>query len=160
MMTNSTGGNAMALTMLDKAAEKKDKSQWSAELTAEFAREAKNPNPCVGSTLLSETDRTRVWIIRLAPGERIGFHRHVLDYFWTSVSGGRGRQHVNDGTTVEYSYKPGETRHETYGLNEFKVHDLENLGDKEMIFMTVEFKDSANKPMQLPEGVRPQAAAA
>jgi hypothetical protein len=27
------------------------------------------------------------------------------------------------------------------------------------VFMTVEFKDSANKPMALPEGVRPQAAA-
>jgi hypothetical protein len=39
------------------------------------------------------------------------------------------------------------------------VHDLENLGDRELMFMTVEFKESANKPMQLPEGVRPQAAA-
>ena len=93
----------MALTMLDKAAEKKDKSQWPAEIAAEFAREANNPNPCVGSTLLSENERTRVWIIRLAPGERIGFHRHVLDYFWTSVNGGRGRQHVHDGSTVEYT---------------------------------------------------------
>jgi quercetin dioxygenase-like cupin family protein len=105
----------MALTMLDKQAEKKDKSQWPADIAAEFERESKNPNPCVGSTLLSENERTRVWIIRLAPGERIGFHRHVLDYFWTSVSGGRGRQHVHDGTTVEYTYQPGETRHESYG---------------------------------------------
>jgi quercetin dioxygenase-like cupin family protein len=153
----------MALTMLDKAAEKavkKDKSAWPADITAEFEREAKNPNPCVGSTLLSETERTRVWIIRLAPGERVGFHRHVLDYFWTSVSGGHGRQHVHDGSIIECIYQPGETRHETYGVNEFKVHDLQNLGDREMVFLTVEFKDSANKPMQLPEGVRPQAAAA
>ena len=149
----------MALTMLDKAAERSEKSPWTAELAAEFDREAKSPNPCVGTQLLSETDRTRVWIIRLAPGERIGFHRHVLDYFWTSVSGGRGRQHVHDGTTVEYTYQPGETRHETYGTGEFKVHDLENLGDREMVFMTVEFKDSANKPMTLPAGVRPSAAA-
>jgi len=159
MSADSTGGILMALTMLDKAAEKKDKSQWPAEIAAEFAREANNPNPCVGSTLLSETERTRVWIIRLAPGERIGFHRHVLDYFWTAVSGGRGRQHVHDGTTIENSYQPGETRHETYGKGEFKVHDLENLGDRELVFMTVEFKDSANKPMPLPDGVRPQAAA-
>ena len=101
----------MALTMLDKAAEKKDKSQWPADIAAEFAREAKNPNPCVGNTLLSETDRTRVWIIRLAPGERIGFHRHVLDYFWTCVSGGRARQYVHDGAVVEFTYQPGETRH-------------------------------------------------
>lgn len=148
------------MNMTDKAAEKKDTSAWSPELQAEFAREAQNPNPCVGSTLLSENERSRVWIIRLAPGERIGFHRHVLDYFWTSVSGGKGRQHVSDGTTVEYTYVPGETRHETYGKGEFKVHDLENLDDKEMVFMTVEFKDSANAPMLLPEGVRPQAAAA
>jgi hypothetical protein len=66
---------------------------------------------------------------------------------------------VHDGTTVEYTYVPGETRHETYGKDQFKVHDLQNLGDQEMVFMTVEFKDSANAPMPLPEGVRPQAAA-
>ena len=149
----------MALTMLDKAAERKDRSQWSAELQAEFERERNNPNPCVGSQLLSETDRSRVWIIRLVPGERIGFHRHVLDYFWTSVNGGRGRQHVHDGTTVEYTYQPGETRHESYAAGEFKVHDLENLGDRDMIFMTVEFKDSANRPLPLPAGMRPSAAA-
>jgi len=150
----------MTLSMVDKAAEKKEKTQWSAEMAAEFERESKNPNPCVGSMLLSENDRTRVWMIRLAPGERFGFHRHVLDYFWTAVSGGRGRQHVHDGSTVEYTYQIGETRHETYGAGQFKVHDLENLGDRELVFMTVEFKDSTNKPMPLPAGVKPQTAAA
>ena len=115
----------MALSMMDKASVRSEKTAWPAEITAEFEREAKNPNPCVGSTLISENERVRVWMIRLAPGERIGFHRHVLDYFWTAVSGGRGRQHVHDGTTVEYTYQPGETRHETYGPGEFKVHDLD-----------------------------------
>jgi hypothetical protein len=153
----------MALSMADKAAEMKavkDKSQWPAEIAAEFERESQNPNPCVGTTLLSENERTRVWIIRLAPGERVGFHRHVLDYFWTSVSGGRARQYVHDGTVLEMTYAPGETRHESYGKGEFKVHDLANLSDREMVFMTVEFKDSANQPMPLPAGVRPQAEAA
>jgi quercetin dioxygenase-like cupin family protein len=149
----------MALTMAEKGIENKDQSPWPAEIAAEFDREAKNPNPCVGSILLSENERTRVWIIRLAPGERVGFHRHVLDYFWTSVTGGHGRQHVNDGTTFEATYRPGETRHETYGPGEFKVHDLENIGDEEMVFMTVEFKDSANKPMPLPADVQRLAAA-
>jgi quercetin dioxygenase-like cupin family protein len=146
--------------MMDKSAVRSEKTAWPADIAAEFEREAKNPNPCVGSTLLSENERARVWIIRLQPGERIGFHRHVLDYFWTAVSGGRGRQHVHDGTTVEYTYAPGETRHETYGAGEFKVHDLENLGDKEMVFMTVEFLNSANKPLPLPEHVRAASAAA
>jgi hypothetical protein len=144
----------MALSMLDKQAVRAERSDWPAPIAAEFERERQNPNPCVGSTLVSQTDRVRVWMIRLQPGERFGFHRHVLDYFWTSVSGGRGRQHVHDGTTVEYTYQPGETRHETYGPGEYKVHDLENLGDKELVFMTIEFLDSANQPMPLPERVR------
>jgi quercetin dioxygenase-like cupin family protein len=144
----------MALTMLDKKALSEDRSAWAPEIKAEFEREAQSPNGCVGSTLLSESDRVRIWIIRLAPGERIGFHRHVLDYFWTSVNGGRGRQHLMDGTTVEHTYIAGETRHETYGPGEFKVHDLENLGDVEMIFNTIEFLDSANTPLAIPDSVR------
>ena len=148
---------AMAQTMLEKTSDHADISAWPPAIAAEFERERANNNPCVGTELLSESERTRVWIIRLQPGDRVGFHRHVLDYFWTCVTGGRGRQHVNDGKTVEYTYAPGETRHESYAAGEFKVHDLENIGDKDMVFMTVEFLDSANKPMALPAQVRPAA---
>ncbi|MGB7037478.1 MAG: hypothetical protein WBD71_18370 [Xanthobacteraceae bacterium] len=147
----------MGLTMLDKSTDRSEKSAWPAAIAAEFEQEKRNNNGCVGSTLLSESERVRVWIIRLAPGERIGFHRHVLDYFWTAVSGGRGRQHIHDGTTVEYSYQPGETRHEVYGPGEYKVHDLENLGDKDMFFMTIEFLNSANKALPIPDKVRAAA---
>ena len=149
----------MALSMLEKSTDRADKAAWSAAITAELEREKQNNNGCVGSTLLSESEKVRVWIIRLAPGERIGFHRHVLDYFWTCISGGRARQHVHDGSVIECSYAPGETRHESYGVGEFKVHDLANLGDSELVFITVEFKDSANKPLPLPSHVRPSAAA-
>jgi beta-alanine degradation protein BauB len=148
----------MALTMLDKQAASKDKTEWSAELRAEFEREAQNPNPCVGNEFLSENERCRVWTIRLKPGERVGFHRHVLDYFWTAVTPCKGRQHLMDGSTVEYTYAAGETRHETYGPGEYKVHDLENIGDNEMVFMTVEFLNSANKPMAVPSEMRRKAA--
>src|SRR5712664_1979515 len=149
----------MAMSMKEKPANTHVKTEWPAALKVEFARETERPNGCVGSELLSETDRLRVWTIRLKPGERIGFHRHVLNYFWTAVTGGRGRQHAHDGTTVEYTYAPGETRHESYGPGQFKVHDLENLGDKEMVFMTIEFLQSANKPLPLPREVRRQRAA-
>ena len=79
----------------------------------------------------------------------------MLNYFWTAVTPCRGRQHLMDGTTIEYSYYPGETRHESYGAGEFKVHDLENIGDADMVFMTVEFiEGSANKPLTIPDAVR------
>jgi hypothetical protein len=106
-------------------------------------------NGRVGSQLLSETDRVRIWSIRLKPGERIGFHRHVLDYFWTATTAGRARSRMADGSVVEKEYRPGDIEHYVYGPGEFKIHDLENLGDTEIVFTTVEFLDSANEPLPL-----------
>jgi len=115
-------------------------------------------NGCIGTRLLSETDRVRVWEIRLKPGERIGFHRHVLDYFWTIVNAGRGRSRMQDGAMVERSYFAGETQHESYGPGESKIHDLENTGETELLFITVEFLDSANEALPVPSEVRLRAA--
>ena len=137
----------MALTMMDKQADALQQIPWPQWLSQEFAQERDQPNGCVGSELLSESDRVRVWTICLRPGERLGFHRHVLDYFWSALTSGRGRQHLQDGSTVEYSYAAGETRHETYPLGEFKVHDLENVGESDLVFAAVEFLDSANAPL-------------
>ena len=128
------------------------RTPWSAEVSAEFERN--QYNGCVGTELVSESSRVRVWMIHLGPGQRIAFHRHVLDYFWTAVTTGRGRQRMHDGTTMEKTYLAGETRHETYGRGEYKIHDLENIGDTELAFTTVEFLDSANEPLAIPNSVR------
>jgi quercetin dioxygenase-like cupin family protein len=117
------------------------------ERKAEFERNAGSGR--VGKTLVSETDRVRVWSLTLHPSERIGFHTHVLDYFWTAVTGGRARSHYGDGRISEVSYKPGDTQHHTFGAGEFMTHDLENIGDTDLIFTTVEFKESANAPLIL-----------
>ena len=118
----------MALTMLDKTPVAAAKTAWPPEISAEFEREKKSPNGCVGKRLLSENERVRVWDIKLAPGERFGFHRHVLDYFWSCSTGGKARAHLDDGTVVEHIYTPGETRHESHAKGHFKVHDLKNTG--------------------------------
>src|SRR3974390_420263 len=94
------GGSVMDLTMSDKPAVRKDVAAWPAALQEEFAAEARRPNGCVGGELVSETGKVRVWTIRLKPGQRFGFHRHVLNYFWTAVTASRGRQHLMDGRTV------------------------------------------------------------
>jgi beta-alanine degradation protein BauB len=126
---------------------KSGKADWPDVIREEF--NANQFNGRVGTRLLSETDRVRVWEIRLAPRERIGFHRHVLDYFWTAVTPGRAQSHVEDGSIVESVYSAGETRHFVYGKGEYKVHDLKNVGDADLWFTTVEFLDSANAPLEL-----------
>ena len=108
-------------------------------------------NGMVGQRLLSETDDVRVWRIELAPGERVGFHKHVLNYFWTATSAGKSRSTYADGRTVETEYALGTTRHYRFGQGESMVHDLENIGNTVLSFTTVELKTgSANAPLTLP----------
>jgi hypothetical protein len=120
---------------------------WDAAICAEFERDQLNGR--VGSRLVSESGRVRVWSLRLAPGERIGFHRHVLDYFWTAVAPGRSRSRYADGRILETEYPEGATRHFSFGPGEFMVHDLTNIGETDLVFTTVEFLDSANPPLPL-----------
>lgn len=120
---------------------------WDEDLRAEF--DAHSHDGQVGSRLLSQNERVRVWEIRLAPGERWHAHRHVLDYFWTAVNAGRSRQHTSDGTTRDVSYDAGETRHFAFAAGEFLLHDIENVGDTDLVFTTVEHLDSANAPLEI-----------
>jgi beta-alanine degradation protein BauB len=158
-MAETTELKSVPLSMEDKPTNSRSTEEWPARIRGEFEREAQNPNGCVGQWLISANDKVRVWRIHLRPGERVGFHRHVLDYFWSATTSGRGRQHFNNGETREYTYSAGETRHESYGPGEYKVHDLENIGDTDLTFVTVEFLDSANKPLDIPQAVRPKQAA-
>jgi len=99
-----------------------------------------------------------VWHLRLPPGKRCAFHRHVLDYFWTCHSHGRARGYFEDGRILDVSHLPGDTKHLSYGEGEYMLHSVENIGDTELLFTTVEFKQSANAPLPLPDGIRLEAA--
>jgi hypothetical protein len=120
---------------------------WEDWLKADFAEHAYDGH--VGSRLLSRNPRVRVWEIRLAPGERWHAHRHVLDYFWTAITAGRSRQHTSDGTTRDVRYQAGQTRHLHFEQGEYLLHDIENIGDTELVFTTVEHLDSDNAPLPL-----------
>jgi hypothetical protein len=125
---------------------------WDAAIAYEFG--CNQLNGCVGHVLVSETSRVRVWSLRLRPGERIGFHRHVLDYFWTAVTAGRATSRHHDGRLAVSTYAAGTTKHLAFGPGEFMVHDLTNTGDTELVFTTVEFLGGANPPLPVPEHVR------
>ncbi len=122
-------------------------ADWPHELRDEL--ETSSDNPAVGTRLLLEDEVARHWEIRLTPGERIGFHRHVLDYVWTCVTGGAAVSHTGDGETLEVTYAVGETRRLSFGPGEWMVHDLVNVGDAELIFTTVEYLGSANDALPL-----------
>ena len=122
-------------------------ANWSPELREEL--DASTDNAAVGTKLLLEDEFARHWEIRLAPGERIGFHRHVLDYVWTCVTGGLAQSHNGAGETLDVVYEVGETRRLSFGGGESMIHDLANAGDADLIFTTIEYLASANAPLPL-----------
>lgn len=110
---------------------------------AEFAEElAEAPtNHEVGTTVWFENDRIRVWEILLRPGERGPFHAHTRNYFWTVVEGSRGLQRFADGTLMTRDYNVGDTKYLEHTPDTALIHDLENIGDTPLRFVTVEFLD-------------------
>lgn len=123
-----------------------DGPHWTADLVQELETSGYR-NGRVGSRIVSESRRVRVWLIEMAPGERLPFHTHVMDYFWTATSPGRARSRYSDGRVVEMDYEVGMTQHHFYAQGESMTHDLENIGDTTLCFTTVEFLDSPNLPL-------------
>jgi beta-alanine degradation protein BauB len=109
-----------------------DRAEYADEL------EAAPGNLEVGTTIWFENDRIRVWEILLQPGERGAFHSHVTNYFWTVVEGSRGLQRFADGTFVVRDYLVGETKYLEHTPETALIHDLENIGDTTLRFVTVE----------------------
>ena len=100
-----------------------------------------------------------MWHLSLEPGERLPLHRHVLDYFWTATTAGRGRSLFADGRVHEGDYAPGDTKHLGFGAGESMVHDLTNVGGTTLAFVTVEFLGGANPPLDIPRRPGEPAAA-
>jgi hypothetical protein len=97
-------------------------------------------NRTVGSVLANEQERCFVWHLRVPPGGRVPFHRHENSYFWTALNPGRSRSHYHTGKVAETTYDAGLTRHFELEDGAFFIHDLENIGDTELVFVTVEFR--------------------
>ena len=95
-------------------------------------------NRAVGTSRLFENERVRVWEVRLAPGERTPFHAHTVRYFWTCVDAGVGRQRYADGTMKLLRYAAGDTLYSEHSPEAPMLHDLENVGETPLRFVTVE----------------------
>ena len=110
-----------------------------AEYTAEL--EAATTNKELGTSVWFENRRIRVWEVKLEPGERGAFHSHTTNYFWTVVEGSRGLQRFSDGSYVIRDYVEGETKYLEHTPETALIHDLENVGDSTLRFVTVELLD-------------------
>lgn len=107
---------------------------------AEFAGELGSPggNQSVGTALLLENERVRVWEIRLESGQRAPFHCHVHPYLWVCVDSGRVTTRFPDGNAVTYDVEVGLANYTSPTPDAPEIHDLENVGPSTVRFTTVE----------------------
>jgi len=128
------------------------RKDWPQHLQDEFEKNEFGPG--VGNQLVFENERCRVWHLHLPPGGWLTFHRHVLDYFWTAVTGGVARGYYEDGRIQDVVHYPGETRFFVHEKGEHFVHGIENVGETELVFVTVEFLPGANPAIEVPDSYR------
>jgi hypothetical protein len=92
----------------------------------------------VGTTLLFENGRVRIWDITLAPGERMPFHCHRTTYFYRCESGGRWRVRTLEGEVASGEDAAGSVTYHDLEPGETLVHELTNVGDAPLRYTTVE----------------------
>ena len=124
--------------MPDAAAEEERGTFAVEEFAAELS--AARDNRALGTSLWFENDHVRVFEVRLEPGQRGPFHVHDSTYLWTVVAPGRGLQRFVDGSQIVRDYALGETKYLVHSSDDPLIHDLENVGDSTLRFVTVELK--------------------
>jgi hypothetical protein len=97
----------------------------------------------IGTRVLYEDDRVRVWQLRLAPGEDSPTHRHELDHLLIQVAGDRVAVIPEPDTEgpyrdyLEAAVVPGAVVHVARG----GVETARNVGTKPYLEVIVEVKD-------------------
>ncbi|MCC6176931.1 MAG: hypothetical protein IT305_16600 [Chloroflexi bacterium] len=94
-------------------------------------------NP-IGTDLIYEDERIRVWRIDLEPGQIADFHTHELDYTTVVVDGDVVERPNSDGTTDRITVKPGQIMRWYDGTQR---HGLKNGGTKTFRNVIVEIKN-------------------
>jgi len=89
----------------------------------------------VGSKLIFENEKVKVWEFTLAPGEAIDSHRHEHDYFFYAIEGGTLEVTRESGVTQATLY-PGKVYYRGKG----DTHAARNIGTTRYHEILVELK--------------------
>jgi quercetin dioxygenase-like cupin family protein len=96
-------------------------------------------SPAVGTRLLFENDRVRVWDLQLEPGQSTGLHRHTTDYLYVVIGGGRLQGKLADGSLQPAEQmSDGDVRFRK--IDGEDVHEAVNVGDTPWRNLVVELK--------------------
>lgn len=106
----------------------------------------------VGTTVLFENDRVRVWEMVLAPGETCQPHRHHNDYLMIYAAPAVIRATLDDGRPVAQHLDAGMVAYRAVGQSGLGPHAITNLDTAESRHFIVELLGgNASQDPQPPE---------
>ncbi|HXQ24567.1 MAG TPA: hypothetical protein VN812_22990 [Candidatus Acidoferrales bacterium] len=80
------------------------------------------PTRNVGTRLLLENERVKVWEMRLEPGESSDLHQHTMDYVLCILEGTSIDADPPDGKTLHAAVQPGKAYYVNRGGSERAVN--------------------------------------
>ncbi len=96
-------------------------------------------SPIIGTDVLFENERVKIWDFVLAPGEAVPMHTHRLDHVIVVVEGSRLEVADAEGTRRTVEPKPGECY---FGrVDGEDTHDARNIGPKRYRNLVIELKE-------------------
>jgi hypothetical protein len=97
----------------------------------------------VGTQLLMENDRVRIWEIRLEPGQDSDVHRHDLDYILVQIEGDRIAGVPEPDTRGEYNeyIEADVTPGNFIYIGRGGVETARNVGQRPYYEILIELKD-------------------
>ena len=108
----------------------------------------------IGHRIVEENDLTRVWEVRLEPGEELGFHIHYHPYCVISLGGGANRIETIFGEEIATDEPLG---HTVFIDQKRPIHKLKNVSDTLYLSRLIEFKAQRWVYDDDPSNARPQA---
>ncbi|GEM_PF-349755 len=102
------------------------------------------PGPNVGTRVLEEHERVKVWELVLEPGESSEWHRHEHDYVFVVIEAAPLRTDYDDGTSQVYPSHVGEVVYTPPS-----THRVTNVGQTRYRNVIIELKSA---PLQVVGG--------
>lgn len=101
-------------------------------------RVAVRPSPNIGTQVLFENERVRVWELCLAPGESSELHHHSRDYLFVYVTPSKLEVAIPGQAATVHRYADGYVQYSVVG-REGLTHQIRNLADEPHRQILVEF---------------------
>lgn len=91
----------------------------------------------VGTRLLFENERVKIWELDLEPGQSSSWHHHTLDYITVSMDNSTMRREFEDGATDETNPQAGQPRYAV----KHQPHVVTNIGSNRHRNVLIELKE-------------------